>query len=351
MDIKKRISEINRLYDYGEISIDQSLRYLVDLNFLSEVENKYVITMKWILFTEKVSREDFVDSLLCYYPPYLEYLLSKIYKEAYLIGQSGDGDALFEFVNSVPKFADKILHLKEIKSEEDEEIKLFYLSIFKGYPQYRAILTKLKFMQMAENIEDVPNIKMGKTPNEVWVEGRKIASNVELEELDEPNGYSLTPYKYKDFTVPDDIKTILSEPWKVFMIILGMVISEYKAEGFGGISIRPFDIKNPYVEQELNVFIYNLKGKENKIGSLKDFVKEFCMSNKLYLFPNQAPDVNKILFRLMDSKQVVFKDGEYVLSSIFDDRLYSQEGIVIKNRSRKFKGLIKDYIERFRREL
>lgn len=70
--------------------------------------------MKWILFTEKVSREDFV-ALLCYYPPYLEYLLSKIHKEAYLIGQSGDKDVLFEFVNSVPKFADKILHHKEIK--------------------------------------------------------------------------------------------------------------------------------------------------------------------------------------------------------------------------------------------
>lgn len=35
--------------------------------------------------------------------------------------------------------------------------------------------------------------------------------------------------------------------------------------------------------------------KENKIGSLKEFVKEFCMCNKFYLAPNQAPDVNKIL--------------------------------------------------------
>lgn len=70
--------------------------------------------------------------------------------------------------------------------------------------------------------------------------------------------------KYNDFTVPDDIKIIFIRALKVFMIILGMVISEYKAEGFGGISIRPIDIKNYWLEQELNVFIYISERKQNR---------------------------------------------------------------------------------------
>ena len=351
MDIKKSFPTINKLYDYGEISNDNSLSYLLDLNFITEVENRYVITKKWIRFSGKLTKEDFIASLVCYYPLYNEYLLSKIYKEAYSIGQSGDSNALFEFVNDIPKFAYKILELKATKLEENEEIKHFYQYVFKGYPQYRAILTKLKFMQMAEEIDDVPNIGMGKIPNDIWVEGRKIASNVDLEDLDNRNEYSLTPYKYIDFSVTEDIKEILSKPWKVFIIVLGMIISEYVAEGFGGISVRPINIKNPYVEQEINVFIYDLKGKEIKIGSLKDFVKDFCVSNNFYLFPDKAPDVDKVLFELMDCKQIIFKDGEYILNPTFDDRLYSQEGIILKNRSRKFKVIIKDYIERFRREL
>ena len=43
-----------------------------------------------------------------------------------------------------------------------------------------------------------------------------------------------------------------------------MVISEYEAEGLNGISLRPKDKKNPYMEQTLEVFI-DMILKEGKI--------------------------------------------------------------------------------------
>ena len=351
LDVKNMIKAINNLYDYGEGSITSSIVYLEKCSFITKKDDRYVITKKWIDFSGKVKREDFISSLMCCYPSLLDFLLLKVYKEAYSIGQSGDGEALYEFVDNISKFADKLLTIKEENIEETEEIKSFYSPVFNGYPQYRTILTKLRFIQLAEDVEDTHVEQIGKTPNEIWTKERKISSNVNLEELKEKNKYTLTPYKYNDYNVTNNIKEILSYPWKTFMVVLGMVISEYKAEGIEGISIRPQDKKNPYTEQKIESFIYDEKGKENKCGQLKEFVTQFCDKNHLYLFPKISPDIDSILFSLMDSKIFIYKNSEYVLNTSFDDRLYSSEGIIIKNRARKFKTMLKDYIEEVRKLL
>lgn len=351
LDVKKLIKDINYLYDYGEGKYEETLSYLQDLNFIDYKEDRHIITRKWVDFSGKVNREDFIHSLVCAYPPFLDYLLWRVYHEAYTIGQSGDGEALYEFIDNIPKFADRILEIREKSLVETEEIKAFYRPIFNGYPEYRTILTRLKFIQLAKDIEDTEIEKIGKTPNDIWIKERKISSNIELEALDEKNLYTLTPYIYSDYEVTEEIKDILSHPWKTFVVIFGMVISEYEAEGLNGISLRPKDKKNPYMEQTLEVFIYDIKGRENKIGDFKDFVKHFCDRNHLYLFPNKSPDIDAILFDLIDAKQFNYKDGEYILNPSFDDRLYSWEGIVIKNRARKFKTMLKDYIEELRKSL
>ncbi|UZQ52411.1 hypothetical protein [Clostridium kluyveri] len=349
LDVKNMLKEINTLYDYGEGKYDYSLSYLEDLDYIKKIEDRYVVTKKWIDFSSKVTREDFISSIVCCYPPLLDYLLWKVYYEAYGIGQSGDGEALYEFIEHIPKFAGKILTIREETFEETEEIKAFYSPVFNGYPQYRSILTRLRFIQLAENVDDIKVDPIGKTPNDIWVRERKISSNIDLETLKEKNHYTLTPYVYSDYEVSNDIQEILSHPWKTFMVVLGMVVSEYKAEGVNGISLRPQDKKNPYTEQVLEAFIYDEKGKENRIGKLKDFVKHFCDKNHLHLFPNKAPDMDTILFYLMDTKVFIYKNGEYALNPSFDDRLYSSEGIIIKNRARKFKTMLKDYIEELRK--
>jgi len=351
VEVKKLIQQLNMLYDYGEINTHIYLSYLENLNFIRTMDNKVVITRKWIDFSGKVTREDFISSLVCYYPPLLDYLLWKVYQEACAIGQRGDGEALYEFIDHIPKFANRVLEIRNSQIPETEEVKSFYSPVFKGYPHYRQILTGLKLMQLAEDVEDAEAPKMGKTPNEIWVKGRKIASNIDLKMLDVKNDYTLTPYEYRDYEVAGDIKEILSHPWKTFMVVMGMVISEYKAEGFDGVSIRPVDKKNAYIEQEIEVFIYDLKGREYRIGNFKDFVKDFCDASQLYLFPDKAPEINRVLFGMMDAKQIVYRDGEYVLNASFEDRLYTAEGIIIKNRSRKFKNMLKEYIEELRRGL
>src|SRR5699024_5531725 len=231
LDVKNLMKELEYLYDYGEVKYDNHLSYLLDLNFITNNEDRCVITKKWIDFSGKLTREDFISSLACCYPPLLDFLLWEIYQEAYAIGQSGDGDVLYEFIDHIPKFAEKILTVREQEFEETDEIKSFYGPVFKGYPQYRTILTRLKFIQYAEDVKDTEVKKVGKTPNDIWVKERKISSNIHLELLKKKNLYTLTPYIYEDFEVTDEIKEILSYPWRTFVVILGMVISEYKAEG------------------------------------------------------------------------------------------------------------------------
>ncbi len=351
VDVKNLIKQLDHLYDYGEVECQDIPSYLIELDFIKCTGDKAVITRKWIDFSGKVNRDDLISSLVCYYPPLLDYLLWKLYHEAYAIGQSGDGKALYEFIDYIPKFADRILEIKDSQLQENNEIKTFYRPVFNGYPDYRTVLNKLNFMQLAVEIEDANVTEIGKTPNEIWVKERKISSNINLSPLKTKNLYTLTPYIYIDYEVKEDIREILSHPWETFAVVLGMLISEYKAEGLNALSLRPKDMKNPYMEQTIEIYIYDQKGKENKIGDFNDFIKSFCDNNHFYLFPNKAPDIHSIIFKLIDKRQFIYKDGEYILNQSFDERLYSSEGIIIKNRSRKFKIMIKDYIEELRRLL
>lgn len=350
LNLTELVKNLYILYDYGEIDNNEDLNYLVNIKFLKSIEDRLVITKKWIKFSGKVSREDFISSFLCYYPLLLSTLLLRVYKEACIIGKSGDSKALFEFIDSVPEFADTILKIQSETINENEEIKALYQVIFKGYPQYPSILSKLKIMQLAEDVSDFEMLPMGANPNENLIKGRRITSSVYLKGLKEKNKFTLTPYEYSDFPVEKEVGEVLSYPWKTFLTILSMVISEYKVGGFEGVSIRPTDITNPYNVQELELYIFNAKGNEIRVGNLDNFVYEFCTKNDLCLFPDKVPETHKVVFDLLGEHKIDFKDGEYVLNEEFNDLIYSKD-IIVKNRSRKFKNLLKDYIEELRNTL
>lgn len=347
VNANKLIDSLNTLYDYGELDEYKPVNYLINLNFLLSKEGKYIITKKWIKFSKLVTREYFISSLICYYPILFETLLLKIYKEAVNIGRSGDSKALFEFINSIPRFAERIIEIRDKEINETKEIKDFYSAIFQGYPQYLKILSIFKEMQKAEEYKQIEDTVVGKVPNEMWIKGRKISANVKLDKLDNKNKYTLVPYNYKDYKLEDDIKDILSYPWKTFVIVLGMVISEYKTAGFEGISIKPGDRSNPYILQDLYVYVHNTDGKEVRVGRLNKFVYELCIRNEYLVFPDKEPDINYIVFELMDDKKFIYRDGEYVLNEEFDERIYQSE-LILKNHSRKFKNNIKAYLEELR---
>jgi hypothetical protein len=193
-------------------------------------------------------------------------------------------------------------------------------------------------------------LPMGNNPNKIWVQGRRITSYVKLSKLKDKNKYTFTPYEYKDFPVEEPIKEVLSYPWKTFLTILTMIAIEYKTIGFEGLSIRPTDYSNYYTLQPLDFYIFNTKGREIRIGRLNDFVYEFCIESDMYLFPDKVPEVDKMVFEMMEEHKIDFKDGEYVLNENFKDLIYSKD-IIIKNRSRKFKNTLKDYIEKLRNTL
>jgi len=70
----------------------------------------------------------------------------------------------------------------------------------------------------------------------------------------------------------------------------------------------------------------------------------------MYLFPDNAPEVDKVVFVMMYEQKIDFKDGEYDLNEKFNVLIYSKY-IIIKNRSRKFKSTLKDYVEKLRNTL
>jgi hypothetical protein len=350
VNINNLMNNLDTLYHYGEIKNNIDLQYLIDQNFIRLAEDRLVITKKWIKFSNKVNREDFITSLLCFYPSLLHKLLQKIYREACIIGQRGDGKALYEFIDSIPGFAETMLNIKDKDIKETEEIKSFFQVIFNGYPQYPSILAKLRIMQLAEEAGDIELTIMGNNPNEIWIKGRKVTSSINLLKLKDKNRYTFTPYYYKDFPVEEPVGEVLSYPWKSFVTILTMVALEYQTAGFEGLSIRPTDYTNYYTTQSLDFYIFNSKGREVRVGRLNDFVYEFCIESDIYLFPDKAPEVDKVVFDMMNEQKIDFKDGEYVLNEMFKDLIYSKD-IIIKNRSRKFKNALKDYIEKLRNTL
>ncbi len=346
----KFMESLNILYDYGETDEYTHLKYLIGLNFLTSKEGKYIITKKWIKFSKVVIREDFISSLICYYPSLLETLLLRVYKEAVNIGKSGDSKALFEFIDSIPKFADKIIEIRGKEINENEEIKGLYTVLFQGYPQYLKVLSIFKDMQKAEEYTQIEDTLIGKVPDEMWTNGKKVTSNVKLMKSKTNKAYSLAPFEYTHYNLRDDIKDILSYPWKTFLVVLGMVISESKSVGFEAISIKPQDRSNPYVIQDLNVYIHNTQGKEVRVGNLNKFAYELCIRSGFLLFPDKEPEVNLVIFELMDANIFKYKDGQYQLEESFNERIYQSE-MILKNYSRELKNKIKDYVEELRNVL
>lgn len=346
----KIIENLNTLYDCGEIAEDSTLSYLIDLNLLKKIDDKYVITKKFTKFTKEVTREDFISSLVCYYPPLLETLLLKVYKEALNIGKSGDIKALVEFINSIPKFADKIIEIRNNDLNEDSEIKSFYSALFGGYPEYLKVLSLFKEMQKSQDYDELEEDILGKTPDKIYTYGRKISSNIDLPKIKDLNKYTLVPFNYNHFPLNEEIKEILSAPWETFSVVLGMCISESKSAGFEALSIKPSDLSNPYVTQDLNIYIHNTQGKEVRVGNINKFVYEVCLKNDFLLFPDKEPDVNKVIFTLMDRNIFKFKDNQYVLEDEFNERIYLKE-IILKNNSRILKNKIQDYVEELRKVL
>lgn len=215
INVNEVVKNLNILYEYGEIDKNSSLHYMVDLKFLKSIEDKLVITKKWIKFSGKVSREDFISSLLCYYPSLFITLLLRVYAEACIIGKSGDSKALFEFINSIPEFAGAILKIKNETIDENEEIKALYQAVFKAYPQYPSILSKLKIMQLTEDVSDLEILPMGANPNENLIQGRRITSSVYLKGLKDKHKFTLTPYEYSDFPVEKEVGEVLSSHGKL----------------------------------------------------------------------------------------------------------------------------------------
>jgi len=350
MNPKNLIKTLQKLYDFGEITSSSDIDYLFDNGFLSTINNIAIISLKWIIFTSKLKRDDFISALTCYYPPLHRNLLIRVYQEALKIGRSGDSNSLFEFINATPCFAKQIRSLKEASLIEKEEIRLLYQEVFHGLPQYLAILNKLKEMQKAENIDDVENIPLGAIPDNMWTANRKISTKETFIPLCKINSCTFVPFKIDSSESVEGEKFVLESAWRQFLTQLLMVNSEYRAEGFSGMSVRPSNSADPYSLQSLNIFIFNISGKEILLGELDQFVYTFCIKNSFYLFPDQKPEVSAALLSMLNKNLIDYRDNEFILMPDFEDTIYCKLR-TLKNQSRNLRTKIKEFIETLRESL
>ncbi|SKB72991.1 hypothetical protein SAMN02745120_0082 [Acetoanaerobium noterae] len=346
--IKELVKKINVLYDYGQTEMADSLNYLIDMNLLIKTADIVIISKKWIKFSGKMNREDFISSLLCYLPAVLVELLIRTYKEAKQIGNYGDSLALFEYINSISKFASKIIELKEQEANVTGEVQEVFFEVFKGYPQYQQIMTKLILMQLVDEQEESNTHEIGEVPDSMWIKGLKVASNISLKPLKSKNRYTLTPFEFYNKLSVSQINGILSYPLKTMLVVIGMIAEEYKKEQFEGLSLKPINPDNPYIQQEVMVHTWTTKGIEIRISDLNTFIYNLCVTNGFYLFPDKVPEMDKLLFQLIDECIFEFKDDSYVLSAEMDDIIYASNVFMIKHAD-KFKNLLKENIEEIRR--
>ncbi|KAJ51226.1 hypothetical protein BD780_003486 [Clostridium tetanomorphum] len=347
-NLKESIRKLNVLYDYGETTYSSSLKYLIEKDFLIKHGESVVVNKRWIQFSGKVEREDFISSLLCYHPKVLDALLQNTYKEAKKIAASGDSKALFEYINLIPKFAQRTLNLKNQNEEGSSEIREVFFEVFKGYPQYLQIMNLLRVMQLVEEEKESNIQPLGEVPNSIWIKGVTVASNIDLKPLKQKNKYTLTPFEFKHKLSTPKINKILSYPLKTILVVLGMIIEEYKKEQFEGLSFKPINPDNPYIQQEVMVHTWTTKGVEIRISDLNTFVYNLCVTNGFNLFPDKVPVMDKLLFQLIDEGIFEFKDDSYVLSAEMDDIIYASNVFMIKHAD-KFKNLLKENIEEIRR--
>jgi len=54
LDVKNLIRDLNGLYDYGEVKFDSYLTYLMNLNLIKRIEDRYLLQINGLILVAKL---------------------------------------------------------------------------------------------------------------------------------------------------------------------------------------------------------------------------------------------------------------------------------------------------------
>ncbi|MEH7370169.1 hypothetical protein [Priestia megaterium] len=360
MILKRTIQTLEQLFYYGEASLLEDLRFLEQQNLIYERDQRWVITADWIHFCYSFSQDkDFLNALLCFKSDYQNYLIHQVVLTALRMNDSEDIDGLVEFVDQLPCFANQTLEvLDELYGNRTNdydhsllEKKITKLQptfreyddlLFNGPPVYQKAIYYLKCIQTLTRIKANEDKVLGETIDEQWKPWRKVSTITDLALNKSQPLVVLVPFLI-DIDFPDlRFIQIVSQPWRVLLLMFGIVRGQYEAQGISAIRFQS-------TNEGVKVRLTSTKYKETEFGSLNEFIVAFCRKMDYQLFPHKIPDIEKVLSELHDRNIFVIEGREYRLEESLEDKLYeSVAGIPFITESRYLRKQIESWIDELR---
>jgi len=337
---------IKLLYQDGEYPFADELNFLIKENLLIRLENKCIISESWIRLSHRLGEEDFVRTLLAVNPEMIMALLVKTKSYAVEIALKNDKKEVFDFVDSLPLFANKLIDLKVVQINQEDALQY----LFNGNMSYQSMIRLLKNIQLIKKTETVTVQPLSDEPDYNWINGRIVSALYPSVRSDSPNRFVLTTLDISHEKISPETKAILSQPWETFLVIIGMIKMEYRIENEDGFFIRPGKPDNAMEEQDLFVTLSSQSGKVKEYGNLNAFAAELCTSMGILLFPGNEPHTDMALFALLRRSVFVYTVTEYLLNPEWEDRIYTTERF-LKNKSRSLRKNLRSAIEKLRSEL
>jgi hypothetical protein len=360
MNVKKTLEALKQLYQYGETPIVSECTFLVERGLVYQSQGRLVVTRSWIEYCYHFQKkEEFLQSLLCFEPAYQTYLLQQLLVTALKMRESGNTAGLWEFVAGLPKLAGAVLKIvrglyganpaqfplalleAKIESEKNDFRELNWL-IFNGPPNYQRLWYYFDLIQQYETISEASDLPLGGTIDAIWSNGRKIATVTMAPLQKERPIVVLAPFEFPTAIQDSNMRAILSYPWRLFMLILGIIREQYEVEKDRAISLR---VNNEHVE----VVLTSGAGREFLYGALNSFAAYLCKALNFLLFPQAAPDLEAELQWLLEYGVFVVRDGEYRLATESEDQLYlSSLGITFITGSKQLRANMERFIDELR---
>lgn len=335
---------IKLLYHNGELPFSDELKYLVDNGLLIKTENTLYLSPQWIALSHKLNENDFTRTILALDAELTTALLIKAKGFTNEIALKNDKKEIFSFVDSLPLFAKRLTDLKDIKTEGED--KLNYL--LNGSISFQSVLRLLCNIQLITNKVTSPCIQdLSNEPDHNWINGRIISTAYPAKASARTNKFVMTCLDINNESIAPETKMILSQPWETFLVILGMIKSDYLTENEDGFTMKPESSANALNIQQVLVTISSQSGKTRFYGNLKSFTAELCASIGILLFPDKEPDLDKALIGLLDRSVFCFNGTEYLLGSEWHDRIYNRERF-FKNKSRSLRKMLRSEIDKMR---
>jgi len=337
---------IKLLYQVGEYPFTDELNYLVKENLLIRLDNKCIISESWIRLSHQLGEDDFIKTLLAVNPDLMQALLAKSKKYAIEIALKNDKKEVFDFVNSLPLFATRLINLKDVQIDQEDALQY----LFNGNMSYQSMIRLLKNIQLKKKTETVTVQPLSDEPDYNWINGRIVSALYPSERSDSPNRFVLTTLDISHEKTSPETKAILSQPWETFLVIIGMIKMEYRIENEDGFFIRPGKPDNAMEELDLFVTLSSQSGKVKEYGNLNAFAAELCTRLGILLFPGNEPHTDIALFALLRRSVFVYNVTEYLLSPEWEDRIYTKERF-LKNKSRSLRKNLRSAIDKLRSEI